>query len=435
MVSPNKVIKVINFFLYANIALWVFVFLFSFMKHIFDGYRALATNGEWFRRRLVIGQEYWNSTEPPSLLGRLFFAPIFAPQMVNTTVIVLSQYRSGATFIGQIFNVNPDFFYMFEPLRIFETLQEAERLEQYENTTTKFLDGIFHCKFSEEFAFSYVNVPILVHYTKNLPFLLKVNGRHIGSSSADVLRDMCQRYNGNVAMKIIRASLQELLNLIETYPRERLKIIHIVRDPRGVANSRKLMAVPFSVKRAYELYLIGELNAKPDLNSSINSSLFLPENSPLEKGHRATMNWYCHRLQQDLQLASNRIHDLLQDRYRLVRYEDFVADPTGFAHKIYAFIGPKPVPESVINWLDDNTNVSYKESSKNSMGVHKHSIETASNWRRYLRIEEVEKVQMVCAEVMKTLGYNLIAGEASLLDFSVPTTGVNRLGMMNISIT
>ena len=39
--------------------------------------------------------------------------------LANTAVFLQTNYRSGSTFLGQIFNQHPDVFYTFEPLYMF----------------------------------------------------------------------------------------------------------------------------------------------------------------------------------------------------------------------------------------------------------------------------------------------------------------------------
>ncbi|XP_072033146.1 carbohydrate sulfotransferase 1-like [Amphiura filiformis] len=249
---------------------------------------------------------------------------------------------------------------------------------------------------------------------------------------------MCLSYKGNVAMKTIRASIEDIKELLEENQQENIKIIHIVRDPRGVANSRKLLKIPASDKKALESYLHRNASrAKPSIRNLIQSGLLVPKSPsprPTVANQMETVNDYCDHLHHDLQLAIHQ-HHVLRNRYKIIRYEDLAANPEIMTRKIYSFLGQSIIPGAVTEWLSDNTNVPYWQSrNENSMGLHKNSIETSSRWRRCLSGEELQQVQAVCADVMELLGYKLFATEKSLLDLTVPSTGFNTLGT-DISIT
>ncbi|XP_072029427.1 carbohydrate sulfotransferase 1-like [Amphiura filiformis] len=433
MVRRSQVLNIRNNFYCSFIALWICIFFFICIKNL--TYSTLEDQ-ELLRQELQ--REYDLAIRQPSL-QTLQDHLLKTPSTENSTVvIVLAYFRSGSTFFGQIFNVNPNMFYMFEPLRVFEILVDTERRgNEFENTTAKLLERILRCEFTEQFSSSYMNTSTWVHYTKNLSSILR-SGKKL-QSPARILRKMCLRYKGNIAMKTIRVTLPDVLEFLEKYPHGNLKIIHLVRDPRGVANSLKLLGTPDDLKDAFELYLLGRLHTKPELSSLMDMSLLLPKSYHLGSNadiaqYRATINGYCHLVFHDLQIAINP-PDLLRNRYKLIRYEDFAANPQVLTHKIYSFL-EKPTPDSALIWLDNNTNVSYKNSSKQCLGLHKNSEETASKWRRYLNVEEVKQVQDVCGAVMELLGYKSFDTEKSLLDFSVPATSprLNYLGE-DMSIT
>ncbi|XP_072029426.1 carbohydrate sulfotransferase 1-like [Amphiura filiformis] len=422
MVRINQVLNAINYFGYAIIAMWACIFVFMFIKHL---RASTLENQELDRQELQNG--YDSAIRQPNLQTLQDNLLNSRSMDDSTVVIVLAYFRSGSTFFGQIFNVNPNMFYIFEPLVVFEILADIER-----RSSAKLLERILRCEFSEQFSSSYMNMSTLVHYTKNLSSILRSNTGRKLQSPARILRKMCLRYKGNIAMKTVSVTLHDIFQFLQQTHHSNLKIIHLVRDPRGVANSQKLLEIPDDVKDAFDLYLLGRLHAKPDLSSLMEMAL-LVRNSHLRPNaamaeYRATINGYCHLLLRDLQLTINPPY-LLKNRYKLIRYEDFAANPQVLTHKIYSFL-EKPTPESAIRWLDINTNVSYRQ----SMGLHKNSKETASKWRRYLNVEEVKQVQGVCGTVMQLLGYKSFYTEESLLDFSVPATRLHSLGA-DISIT
>lgn len=340
-------------------------------------------------------------------------------------VILLGYVRSGSTFIGHILNENPTMFYMFEPLRVSSCLAKlGVNLSDDENTNAKLLWKMMRCDFTDEIAMCFMDFDIGVHYSKNLSAILKGASDRANTdiplSPARMLRDICLSYNGRVGVKLIRAKLEDIKELLEEDPN--IKILQLVRDPRGVANSIRMSAIPLENLTHFKRYLKGEMDARPVIRSfsslqmieAINSSVYWP-----------TINKICLRWRDDLRLATAR-PEWLRDRYKLVRYEDFATDPIRMTNEIYSFIGEQ-VPIAVMEWLEDNTNVTLQQSleslDEGNMEVRKNSKATAFMWRKYLSRKECYQVQIICADVMKILGYHMFLRERSLLDEHIPAIG------------
>ncbi|XP_072027801.1 carbohydrate sulfotransferase 1-like [Amphiura filiformis] len=251
------------------------------------------------------------------------------------SVIILAQYRTGSTFIGQLFNKNPELFYIFEPLKAVENLDDINgQLQNYENTTAKLLERILRCEFSER--------------------------------------------------------------------------------PAGVANSRRMVSSGRDAVMAFESYLRGELKVKPQLTRLKFD------------GKGASINEYCDRLHDDIQLALLQ-PNVLKNRYKLIRYEDFSANPKRIAEEIYSFLGLQ-TPDVVMKWLDENTSYNVSNQGYSNMGLRKNSVKAASNWRHYLNDVELHQIQAYCSDVMELLGYKRFANAKFLPDFTVPSLGLNTLG-------
>ncbi|XP_072027802.1 carbohydrate sulfotransferase 1-like [Amphiura filiformis] len=376
----------------------------------------ISKNQEWDRMTVTRARYHINLQEHLSLHDKLTASATQSTRgSVNSStvsVIILAQYRTGSTFIGQLFNVNPEMFYIFEPLKAVDNLEDInEQLQSYENTTVKLLERILRCEFSEQFASSFLNFDTGVRLTKNLS-LVRVNADTKFNSQAQMLKEMCLSYRGNVATKTIRATLKDVVQFLEyTDYHKNVKIIHYVRDPRGVANSRRIVSSGRNAVMAFEKYLWGKLEVRPHLKS-------------LNIDQKGSINEYCDRLHDDIQLALLQ-PNVLKNRYKLIRYEDFSANPKRIAEEIYSFLGLQ-TPEIAIEWLNFNTKVSYQD--YNNMGLSKNSIKAASNWRRYLNNEELQLVQALCADVMELLGYKPLANKKFLLNFTVPSLGFSTLG-------
>ena len=120
---------------------------------------------------------------------------------------------------------------------------------------------------------------------------------------------MCARQLQNVCenspfriIKTIRLELNDIQNLLEDLPN--LKIIHLVRDPRGTLASQAR---------------VGQCSA-------------------IKGGQTGCTNRFCKRLENDV-LAGQQIIEKYPDRIMSVLYEDIARHPLESSKKMYDFIG------------------------------------------------------------------------------------------------
>ena len=64
-------------------------------------------------------------------------------------LIIVAHGRSGATFLGNIFNRHPSVFYLFEPYQTVERLVYSQALnnQNYQDKAFRWMQGIFQCNF------------------------------------------------------------------------------------------------------------------------------------------------------------------------------------------------------------------------------------------------------------------------------------------------
>ncbi|KAK3892545.1 hypothetical protein Pcinc_003621 [Petrolisthes cinctipes] len=118
-------------------------------------------------------------------------------------LLVSSMGRSGSSFLGQILSSIPSAFYYFEPLyRLSHHLQE--------DMVWQGLKGLFTCNMSRTFLYAVVNSATC----------LKSGGLVKGCRSKKVK-----------VIKSIRTQVAWVAPLLKAMPS--LKVIHLVRDPRG----------------------------------------------------------------------------------------------------------------------------------------------------------------------------------------------------------
>nr|XP_006825090.1 PREDICTED: carbohydrate sulfotransferase 1-like [Saccoglossus kowalevskii] len=233
-------------------------------------------------------------------------------------------------------------------------------------------------------------------------FLNHIRKWRLAVEGSDTLKDACKQSVGcstltpeqlsescdtfkHVAMKVIRLDSLTLLESLVVEDRMNLKVLHLVRDPRGVASSRK---------RFY-----GYTEKKPLVDS---------------------MNTYCQSTVEKLEFSSN-IPDWLKGRYKRIRYEDIAIDPLKTAKIIYHFIN-LPLPSIVTDWISANT----KQDNINSMSkmsTHKNSTAAAQSWRSRLLYDDVEEIQSLtqCHKLMDMMNYYAIDSPTQMTNLSFVT--------------
>ncbi|XP_070580559.1 carbohydrate sulfotransferase 1-like [Ptychodera flava] len=244
-------------------------------------------------------------------------------------VILLASKRTGSSFTGEILNQNPEVMYVFEPLHqfTFSVLKGNMEGDIFDSQSIEMLDRLFKCDFPSTpfrlelqnrfFCQSSLAFKETVCATRS-----KVNSSR--ETSGRAFADVCKRYKYR-AFKTIRLYNLDLLRSLAVDPKLNLKIIHLVRDPRGIVNSRRKINdknVDFIRKQV-------QWDETEDLCKDLAKNLHIVRSSP---------EW-------------------LKGTYILVRYEDIAKQPGETADKIYQFLGLS-MPEKVRKWIAQNTKTS-----------------------------------------------------------------------------
>ncbi|KAK3873507.1 hypothetical protein Pcinc_021475 [Petrolisthes cinctipes] len=136
-------------------------------------------------------------------------------------LIVSSMGRSGSSFLGQILSSVPSAFYYYEPLYMLHNHLQEDMVWQG-------LKGLFTCNISRKFLYAAVDRKNVLSPNKNLAHCtatcLKSGGLVKGCRSKSVK-----------VIKSIRTHVAWVAPLLKALPS--LKVIHLVRDPRGTIRS------------------------------------------------------------------------------------------------------------------------------------------------------------------------------------------------------
>ena len=190
------------------------------------------------------------------------------------------------------------------------------------------------------------------------------------------LNDKCMAAK-SMLIKTIRLSMVHVYSLLEKYPR--LKIVHLIRDPRATLRSQaKFGGVHWAT--------IQESAAK-----------------------------LCNKITEDL-TVSQTISKQFVDRIFTLRYEDLAEDAISFTRKLYAFLGLQ-CNKKVEDYVTSITRSSF-ETSCVVCTRRKNSTATASEWRTIINYESVVVIDKMCKNVYKRLGYLPIPRKVLLKDMS-----------------
>ena len=161
-------------------------------------------------------------------------------------------------------------------------------------------------------------------------------------------------------------SLQHALPFLEDSSLD-LKVIHLIRDPRAVINSRK---------------------------------------NSVHWCNRDCRNYtkHCETLKKDL-IISEKLKETMPHRYMMVRFEDLGKDPMKSVWNLVNFLGV-PFTATIKTFVQNHTNGSLVTDDWNS--VYRDSKKTMYYWKYQLTIGNIRTVEKLCRNPMKTLNYSFV---------------------------
>ncbi|CAB1441380.1 unnamed protein product [Pleuronectes platessa] len=308
-----------------------------------------------------------------------------ATRKKKTHILILATTRSGSSFVGQLINQHQDVFYLFEPLyHVQNTLLPRLSTSRFA-TERRLMLGASRdllrsiCVCDLYFLESYIKPTPTNHTTDKLfrrgvsralcqqPVCDAFGPADVNVEEGDCIKkcpnlnmtlatEAC-REKRNVALKIVRVPEVEDLRALVEDPRLNIKVIQLVRDPRGILSSR------------------------------------------IETFRDAHPHW-------------------LKGKYMLVRYEDLARSPLVKTREIYDFLGLS-LDKNVKDWIQANTQGTNEPSTKHKFGTMRDSAANAESWRLKLSYDMVEYTQTVCQKVLHQLGYKAVRSPEELKNMSL----------------
>ncbi|KAH7964367.1 hypothetical protein HPB51_027399 [Rhipicephalus microplus] len=301
-------------------------------------------------------------------------------------VVIVAYFRSGSSFFGEMLSSTPRTFFHFEPLQMF-----GHNFRTNDSAAHQALDLIghlFHCEFQriKDYArWDYEHSSLFVwnHFLWTL-----CRGKSSVCFNSEAVSQVCSRAPAQV-MKVTRLPMSHVRDWLRSNPdiAGTVKIVHLVRDPRGIVASRRRVAwCNKSEACMHQDSVCSEVRA--DLYSYEELKKVLPNST--------------HRL----------------------RYEDLALNPNGEAVRLFDVLGLK-YTRHVTRFLKTHTR-SRKDNSLYPHSTRRNSSIVAFQWRTKLSYEDVVNIQRSCSDVLLRLGYKTITREKEMFQ-AVPLVSVGNL--------
>nr|XP_023661769.1 carbohydrate sulfotransferase 2-like [Paramormyrops kingsleyae] len=356
-------------------------------------------------------------------------------------IYVFTTWRSGSSFFGELFNQNPEVFFLYEPMwHIWQKLYPGDAVS-LQGAARDMLNSLYRCDFS---VFQLYNMPgaknltslglfgaTLNKVTCSYPFCSAYRKDRVGmvdekvcrkcpSQSLRMLEAECLKYR-TVVIKGVRILDIGILAPLMKDPSLDLKVIHLVRDPRAVANSR--------IKSRH-----GLIRENLQVVRSRDSKLHrIPLVDPMHRASKkdgpdfhsiGAMEVICDRTFQTLRTAL-KPPSWLKGKYMVVRYEDLVENPIKILRSVYGFMNltaNRDIEAFAMNMTGGtgSSSLPFIVSSRNA-------TQAASAWRTVLSLQQIRQVEEYCKHSMEVLGYELVRAVGDARDLSKSLLTAPRL--------
>ncbi|XP_066964644.1 uncharacterized protein [Macrobrachium rosenbergii] len=147
-------------------------------------------------------------------------------------LILASNVRSGSTLLAELLSTTGEAVLFFEPLWPYRDKPELFKGK----SVISYLSDVFQCNFSDELeAFLRYTFPFSHYFHQSILNCLSDSSAQKCLRELD-LKKICQNARVRVA-KVVRARLSAIEDLLQGSSTQRIKVIHLTRDPRGSITS------------------------------------------------------------------------------------------------------------------------------------------------------------------------------------------------------
>ncbi|XP_073498136.1 carbohydrate sulfotransferase 4-like [Phyllobates terribilis] len=330
-------------------------------------------------------------------------------------VLILSSWRSGSSFLGQIFNHHPNVFYIYEPARMVWVKFPNHKASLLHYPIRDLFRSLYSCDASPVHEY----LPRGGRYISDLPFwaeswalcsapackALNKNEEYdrptcfqrCGYVPLKKMEESCEVHS-HVVLKTVRVlDLGSLVPLLEDANLD-LRVVHLVRDPRAVALSR----LNFKLLNDEDLIVVREDKEQQNKKSNPNVTQVMAK---ICEAQVAINNF------------SRQAGKALQGKYMMIRHEDLALEPLTVVNKVYKFTGLS-LNEDLQKWLYNITH-QHKKVQRGFMNFAEDSMKIVQKWRKNLDHKVALEIQAVCQKAMEVFGYSQVRTLKAQQDLSL----------------
>ncbi|XP_038610139.1 carbohydrate sulfotransferase 4-like [Tachyglossus aculeatus] len=336
-------------------------------------------------------------------------------------VLVLSSWRSGSSFVGQLFSQHPDVFYLMEPAwHVWEALSQG-RAAALHMAVRDLVRSVFLCdmdvfdaymgpgsrKQSSLFQWPVSRAlcsPPACGLFQRDDIISQIDCNTVcGKAPFGVVEEACRSYS-HVVVKEVRFFNLRVLYPLLTDPSLDLHVVHLVRDPRAVFHSRE--GTGDYLTRDTRIVLGRQWESTKE------------EDRPYR-----FMQAVC-QSHTEIYEAARALPASLRGRYLLLRYEDLARAPLAQVSRLYNFTGLHFLPRLQL-WVQNVTR-------GRGLGQHpfhtnaRSALNVSQAWRWSLPYQKVVRLQNICKEAMALLGYRPVLSEQEQRDRSLDLLTATR---------
>ncbi|XP_068236864.1 uncharacterized protein [Palaemon carinicauda] len=291
---------------------------------------------------------------------------LWVPGDLPLRVLLVTTWRSGSTFLGQVLANHPAVYHHYEPLSA-KGIRQI-RFGRDAHQAQDLINRLLNCR--------YDGLNEYLNYTRshsedmlghNIPIweACKKGPNTNACYNATFLSKACEMFPIQL-VKTVRLRLN-LTQLLINDEKLNVKVVFLVRDPRATMSSRYSS--------------VSWCTDKPDCSS--------PE-------------ILCSDLQGDLKVAT-ALEQLYPNRFIMVKYEEMATKPHEQIQHLMEFLGMEYSPE-IAKYVEDHT----QYDQQNPWSTKRKSSDRVSMWKKQLPLQEVHAIQNVCEPVLKRLGYEMV---------------------------
>lgn len=330
------------------------------------------------------------------------------PKKKRRSLLIFGDDRSGTTFVTKMFAADPQMFTVYEPLWVtkkwFNQLGIVDPRDK-DIVVQDVVNGLLSCHFTQSqiarsflanthpswiakgvFEKNVFRTPAFAARTKSgkkfWPDLYKY---------PKFAEQVCLNKFNHSVVKVgqVRTPRESIFTFISSIFDENadtdVRVIQIVRDPRGSINSR--------------------------IRSGWISDFTYT-------GFPMSVSSLCRKIATNIKIG-RKLHSVesLRNRYMEIRYKEIATMPVATAKKIYQFAGFE-MPDSLIDWIVRSTNPEQKQLAAALENPYSHVRDSSANylkWRRESPIKRVRIIEQQCKTLLDLLGLDAVADEMETL--------------------